>query len=130
MSPIALESIVERAAEYNFPGEPLGLERADESVWRSALAAAETGRAQAIAAELEQLARRREKERDAEERREAMRHAEAVARGEEELTDEEQADVNQARIEALADHQRHEAERPQRVEALLERIAAALESRR
>jgi hypothetical protein len=124
MSKAGEVAVFERSKELGFPAvagiEPgeagwlLGLPRADLGVVSRALAEHE-----------ERAALDREEER----RRENLRHIEAVERGEESYTAEEEAELGQQKIEAEVAFQDFERKRPERVEALLERIANALESR-
>lgn len=129
MNAVSIENIVAKAGRLDFPGGPLGMERADEPTWRATLATADPVRAREIATALDAHAQRADRERDRAEREAVSRRAADVMAGAP-LTFDEQRQAEEAQAKARAAHERHVAERPARVEALLTRIAAALEARR
>jgi hypothetical protein len=131
MSETALVAVLERVRAAGWPALSLstGNIGAGDMAWSVAASRFGEAHVREVNAELDKLEQRAQRDRDEEEHREMLRHTEAVARGEEERTPEEEADFNQQRIEALAAQQQFESERPARVEALLERIANALEKR-
>jgi hypothetical protein len=116
---VTVENIVSRAEGLGFPAEPLGLKVADAPTWRAILATASDDKAREIVTNLNAL-----EEKRAEEREEAERaRRERVRAGLEPPNAEEQAEAARFAAEARADLERHERERPRRVEALLARIA-------
>jgi len=130
MSQVGIVQIVERAKSHGYPAlslSTLNIE-AGETGWLVASQRFSPAALLELRNQFNQIDARAACVRDDEERSEAARHRDAVARGEEQPTEEEQAIANQERIEALAAHQRHEEERPRRVEELLQRIAAAVET--
>lgn len=126
MNVITAENILGRAAELGYPAAPLGLGRADEVVWRATVATASQEKAQEISERLDAHARRLAEEREVAERERIRR----VAQGLEPPSPEEQAEADRIRREAQAEFERHERERPRRVEELLAGILAELKRAR
>lgn len=124
MSPAGEANLLDRVRKMGFPAA--GGIGPGESAWVLGIPRLNDVRGREVVRELNAQEEFAARERDADARGEYARHAAAVARGEEEPTEEEQALANHERIEAAADLQRHEAERPKRIERRLDEIASSL----